>query len=287
MDMRKTGQLIGMLRKERSMTQKELADKINVTDKAVSRWETGKGFPEPSTLRPLAEALGTSITELVNGERDSAGAGGDTAEKAVLEALEFARQAKERTQTAMIIANIILLALLAFYVPFQIGGIYIIFYVGVVGGAVVGLLFRRAIGGVGLPKRAHSLISVVALCAALVSEILPGGAVLVFAPGPDTRVRETFSYFSLMPFGYGNFFYLVVAWLTVFTLVASIFCLISKRGFLRLRSGVFAATVTAFVCSVLAVTLSGFANLSPVGLSISTLLAFSGIYQFFAGREKV
>lgn len=286
MDMRKTGQLIGMLRKERGMTQKELADKINVTDKAVSRWETGKGFPEPSTLRPLAEALGTSITELVNGERDSAGAGGDTAEKAVLEALEFTRQAKERTQVALLLVMIVLAALLPFYVPFQVGGLYLFFYAGIVGGLVLGLLFRGVMGSTRLSKRAYSLVSVAALCAALVSEILPGGAVLVFAPGPDTRVRETFSYFSLMPFGYGNFFYLVVAWLTVFTLAASIFCLISKRGFLRLRSGVFAATVTAFVCSVLAVALSGFANLSPVGLSISTLLAFSGIYQFFAGREK-
>lgn len=286
MDMKKTGQLIGMLRKERGMTQRELAEKINVTDKAVSRWETGKGFPEPSTLKPLAEVLGTSITALVNGERDSAGAGSDTAEKAVLEALEFTRQAKERTQVALLLVMIVLTALLPFYIPFQLRGLYLFFCAGIVGGLVLGLLFRGVMGSTRLSKRANSLVSVVALCAALISEILPVGAVLVFAPNADTRVRETFSYFSLTPFGYGNFFYLAAAWLTVFTLATSIFCLISKRGFLRLSSGVFAATVTAFVCSVLAVALSGFANFSPVGLSISTLLAFSGIYQFFAGREK-
>jgi transcriptional regulator with XRE-family HTH domain len=50
------------------MTQKELAEKIGVTDKAVSRWETGKGFPDVSFLIPLAEILGVSVTEMIRGE---------------------------------------------------------------------------------------------------------------------------------------------------------------------------------------------------------------------------
>ncbi|MDE5964967.1 MAG: helix-turn-helix domain-containing protein, partial [Eubacterium sp.] len=49
----KTGSFIAQLRKEHNLTQKELAEKINVTDKAISRWETGKGLPEVSLLIPL------------------------------------------------------------------------------------------------------------------------------------------------------------------------------------------------------------------------------------------
>ena len=60
MDLNKTGLFISAMRKQKDMTQKDLADKIGITDKAVSRWETGKGFPDVSLLTPLAEALGVS-----------------------------------------------------------------------------------------------------------------------------------------------------------------------------------------------------------------------------------
>ena len=65
----KTGAFIAQLRKENKLTQKELAKKINVTDKAISRWETGKGFPEVSLLIPLSNALDISVNELLTGER--------------------------------------------------------------------------------------------------------------------------------------------------------------------------------------------------------------------------
>lgn len=65
----KTGAFIAQLRKENHLTQKELAEKINVTDKAVSRWETCKGFPEVSLLIPLSNVLDISVNELLTGER--------------------------------------------------------------------------------------------------------------------------------------------------------------------------------------------------------------------------
>ena len=54
MELHKTGLFISSLRKQKDMTQKDLADKIGVTDKAVSRWETGKGFPDVSLLKSLS-----------------------------------------------------------------------------------------------------------------------------------------------------------------------------------------------------------------------------------------
>ncbi|MGN1333871.1 MAG: helix-turn-helix domain-containing protein [Anaerovoracaceae bacterium] len=67
MDYEKTGKLIQELRKEKELTQMSLADKLGVTDRAVSKWERGKSFPDVSILRPLAEALGISVSELLDG----------------------------------------------------------------------------------------------------------------------------------------------------------------------------------------------------------------------------
>ena len=67
MDNYVTGTMIKLLRESRGMTQTELAEKIGVGNKAVSKWETGKGLPDISLLQPLAAALGVSLIELMNG----------------------------------------------------------------------------------------------------------------------------------------------------------------------------------------------------------------------------
>ena len=63
-----TGTTIKQLREKRNMTQNELAEKIGVSSKTVSKWETAKGLPDISLLQPLAQALGISVIELMNGE---------------------------------------------------------------------------------------------------------------------------------------------------------------------------------------------------------------------------
>lgn len=68
MDKYITGAVIKKLREDNKMTQEELAEKIFVSSKAVSKWETGQGLPDISLLEPLAEALGISVIELMSGE---------------------------------------------------------------------------------------------------------------------------------------------------------------------------------------------------------------------------
>ena len=63
-----TGAAIRALREKRGLTQKELAEKLSVSDKAVSKWETGRGLPDITLLEPLAKTLGVSVTELLSGE---------------------------------------------------------------------------------------------------------------------------------------------------------------------------------------------------------------------------
>ena len=68
MDRYVTGAVIRRLRESKQMTQEELAEKIHVSGKAVSKWETGHGFPDISLLAPLAAALDLSVIELLSGE---------------------------------------------------------------------------------------------------------------------------------------------------------------------------------------------------------------------------
>lgn len=69
MDANKFGCFVAERRKELNMTQKDLAAKIQVTDKAVSKWERGLGFPDINTIENLADALEVSIIELMKSEK--------------------------------------------------------------------------------------------------------------------------------------------------------------------------------------------------------------------------
>lgn len=64
-----TGATIKSLREKRNFTQAELAEMIGVSSKTISKWETAKGLPDISLLQPLAQALGISVIELMNGEQ--------------------------------------------------------------------------------------------------------------------------------------------------------------------------------------------------------------------------
>ena len=68
MDNIKTGKLIAKLRKKKGLTQQQLADKLNFSNKTISKWESGSGSPDISNLLVLAEALDVSVDELLKGE---------------------------------------------------------------------------------------------------------------------------------------------------------------------------------------------------------------------------
>lgn len=63
-----TGAMIRRLREDRKMTQHQLAEKMHVSDKAISKWENGRGYPDISLIEPLAAALGVSVIELFSGD---------------------------------------------------------------------------------------------------------------------------------------------------------------------------------------------------------------------------
>lgn len=69
MEKKKIGNFISEMRKQEKMTQKELAERLNVTDKAISRWETGKGIPDIVSLQELSSCFKVSINEILCGEK--------------------------------------------------------------------------------------------------------------------------------------------------------------------------------------------------------------------------
>ncbi|MFC4804927.1 helix-turn-helix domain-containing protein [Filifactor villosus] len=71
MDQVKTGSFLKQLRKERNLTQENLAEKLNVSNRTISRWETGSNMPDISMLVEIADFYDVSIPEIINGERKS------------------------------------------------------------------------------------------------------------------------------------------------------------------------------------------------------------------------
>lgn len=110
MDQVKIGEFISNSRKELGLTQKELSEKLGVSDKTISRWETGNGLPDISFLTPLCEILGVSINELLSGERLPITSYPQKAEENILELLKENHENKKpgRIQFILGVALIIL-----------------------------------------------------------------------------------------------------------------------------------------------------------------------------------
>ena len=85
LDLIKIGSFISDMRKEKGLTQKQLAELVGVSDKAVSRWETGKGLPDTSIMPELCKALDININELLSGERLNADTYSGKAEKLMVD----------------------------------------------------------------------------------------------------------------------------------------------------------------------------------------------------------
>lgn len=119
MDAIRFGKFIAELRKENHMTQLQLAEKLHVTDKAVSRWERGHGFPDINTIEPLAEVLGVSILEIMRAEKMELNTvSNEEAEAALMDSFELVRKQRkvERRNVAKIIIGIVSIIAIIFLI---------------------------------------------------------------------------------------------------------------------------------------------------------------------------
>ena len=107
MDQVKTGAFIAELRKEKGLTQKEVAEKLGVADKTISKWETGRGLPEVSLMMPLCEVLGITVNELLSGEKISADKYVDKAEEHLYELQTLKANADRRLLSIEIVLGVL------------------------------------------------------------------------------------------------------------------------------------------------------------------------------------
>ncbi len=101
------GAFIAKLRKRKNLTQKQLAEAINVTDKAVSRWETGKGFPDVTSLVALSNFLEVSVNELLAGEKIPYEKITEVADSNLINAISKTEKAKKNNITQIIICILV------------------------------------------------------------------------------------------------------------------------------------------------------------------------------------
>lgn len=111
MDTKSFGAFVSSMRKERGLTQAELARKLQITDKAVSRWERGIGFPDIGMLEPLSDALGVTVLELLQAKRlAEQEVSADEVSNAFVDTIHIAKaQQKRWMQRALVICTIVIL----------------------------------------------------------------------------------------------------------------------------------------------------------------------------------
>ena len=102
MDQVKTGQFIKACRKEKNLTQREVAEKLNISEKTVSKWETGNGLPEVGLMLPLCNLLEISMNELLSGERLDEKLYFEKAEQNIMSLIQEKAEAKKKLIIAFI-----------------------------------------------------------------------------------------------------------------------------------------------------------------------------------------
>lgn len=112
MTSKECGNFISELRKEKELTQKELAEKINVSDKAISRWETGKGYPDVTSLVSLSEYFGVSVNELLAGKRLTAEDIKETADENLISVFEQVQKNKKQQNLQVAVYTSVLIVVL-------------------------------------------------------------------------------------------------------------------------------------------------------------------------------
>lgn len=105
MNQEKIGKFIAKERKHKKLTQKELADKLRLSEKTISKWECGKGLPEVSLMQPLCKELNISVNDLLNGEKDT------KEEQAII---DYVNYEKKKSKKKIIIITTISILLITF-----------------------------------------------------------------------------------------------------------------------------------------------------------------------------
>ena len=110
MDQIKTGKFIADERKKKGYTQRQLAEQLGISDKTISKWERGNGFPEISLLLPLCNELDLSVNELLTGERISETEYREKAEENMVNLVKEAQESKKKIILSGMVSALVIIA---------------------------------------------------------------------------------------------------------------------------------------------------------------------------------
>ena len=108
MEQEKIGKFIAMTRKEKNLTQEQLAEKLGITKNAVSKWERGLGLMDISLLKPLSNILGVTVTEILNGERVNKDDVALKSEEILLKTIDYSKKKQKKVRIVTFILGIII-----------------------------------------------------------------------------------------------------------------------------------------------------------------------------------
>lgn len=284
MDKNATGRFIAELRKQKGFTQKELAEKLMVTDKAISRWETGKGLPDTSLLKPLGDVLGVSVTELLSGKKIEEVDMKEWADNIILEALNYSKR-----MLASVIGTILFIIGIAFIIsPLFLASQSHIWALGII--IVVGTTLYSCIRKRGysmkVTDRVYYLAALALQGVALVLEMLPIGAVMVFATSSTERTIEVYSYFSMLPVGYANFAPLLTGILTILIILLGVIALFRFDKAASIRRTIFVCSIISLLFSIVPVFLFGTVGMTAASYAVSCAILLSNCLQAVANRQE-
>lgn len=154
MDQVKTGKFIQKMRKEQQLTQRQIADKLNISDKTVSKWETGNGLPEVGLMLPLCSLLHINVNELLSGERLDGQKYQEKAEVNIMDLLKEKAEAKRKiviliVQCIMTLLSGITLIMTASFLEMQVWVRIVLIVIAaavIVSGIIVACVMEREAG---------------------------------------------------------------------------------------------------------------------------------------------
>ncbi len=154
MDQVKTGKFIQKMRKEQQLTQRQIADKLNISDKTVSKWETGNGLPEVGLMLPLCSLLHINVNELLSGERLDEQKYQEKAEVNIMDLLKEKAEAKRKiviliVQCIMTLLSGITLIMTASFLEMQVWVRIVLIVIAaavMVSGIIVACVMEREAG---------------------------------------------------------------------------------------------------------------------------------------------
>ena len=284
MDKNITGRFIAELRKQKGFTQKELAEKLMVTDKAISRWETGKGLPDTSLLKPLGDVLGVSITELLSGKRIEEVDMKEQADNIILESLNYSK----RMLASVISVTIFIIGIAFIISPLFLASKSYIWTLGliIVAIAILYIYTRKRGYSMKATDRVYYLAALALQGIALVLEVLPIGVVMVFATSPTKQTIEVYSYFSLLPVGYANFTPLLTGILTILIILLGAIALFRFDRAASIRKTIFVCSIISLLFSIVPLFLFGTVGMTVASYAVSCAILLSICLQAVANRKE-